>query len=162
MGNNRRRWTGRDGFQAARQADEHTGWMAGRWSWDKENTEIKHGKNTKGILLSKHSLVPRLASTTLKQRSGYEWLTNRGLSRAEMMTGDWWEVCKSDRCRAGENEETTCPRGMDTATAVAVPSPQLAPPGDPPAISGCSAWKSRTKDASKMLLRGCQLRSSGP
>ena len=25
-----RRWTCKDGFQAARQADEHTWWMAGR------------------------------------------------------------------------------------------------------------------------------------
>ena len=27
-----RRWTGKDGFQAARQADEHTGWQA-RTGW---------------------------------------------------------------------------------------------------------------------------------
>ena len=28
---NNRRWTGKDGFQGARQADEHTGWKAGRY-----------------------------------------------------------------------------------------------------------------------------------
>ena len=30
-GNNNRRWTGKGGFQAAGQAEEHTGWMAGSY-----------------------------------------------------------------------------------------------------------------------------------
>ena len=67
VGNNRR-WTGKDGFQAARLADENTGWMAGKvWVGDPgiRRTQIKLSKNTKGILLSKLSLVPRLVSTTV-------------------------------------------------------------------------------------------------
>ena len=92
--------------------------------------------------------------------TGDDRLKYRGLSRAEMMmSGDWWQVCKSDRCRAWENKETRCPRGggraehlLGTAMAVTVPSPQWAPPGDPPGLSGCSSRKSRSKDASKMQL----------
>ena len=47
-----------------------------------------------------------------------------------MMTGDGWQVCKSDRCRAGENKGPPCPRGGDRAehllrTATAVKPPLL-------------------------------------
>ena len=41
VGNNRR-WTGKDGFQAARQADERTGWMAGRYGLVILGQGIKH------------------------------------------------------------------------------------------------------------------------
>ena len=53
---NIRRWTGKDGFQAARLADENTGWMAGK---------VWVGDPGISILLSKLSLVPRLVSTTV-------------------------------------------------------------------------------------------------
>ena len=34
----------------------------------------------------------------LKQLSGDEWMKNQGLSTAELMTGDGWQVCICQTC----------------------------------------------------------------
>ena len=65
----------------ARLADEHTVWMEDSCG---VGGQTEHGdltyKNTKGILLSKHSLVPRLVSTTVGE-------TTSGDDDWRLMTG---------------------------------------------------------------------------
>ena len=127
-----------DSRQLGRQTSTQVEWQAGRgwWYWGKENTEFKHNRCL--VIQTFTSAETGICHCSWYNNLAMSGWRTRGLSRAEMMTEDWWQMCKSDRCRAGENEETPCPRGGDraerllgTATAIAVPSPQWAPPGLP-------------------------------
>ena len=93
----------------ARLADEHTVWMEDSCG---VGGQTEHGdltyKNTKGILLSKHSLVPRLVSTTVVETTIWRWVAEEPVfKKTRDDDWKWWG--------AGENEGTLCPRGGDRA-----------------------------------------------
>ena len=101
-----------DSRQLGRQTSTQVEWQAGRgwWYWGKE--KFKHNRCL--VIQTFTSAETGICHCSWYNDLAMSGWRTRGLSRAEMMTEDWWQMCKSDRCRAGENEETPCPRGGDS------------------------------------------------